>query len=325
MKRGIVIGKFYPPHKGHKYLIDYAAKKVDSLTVIICHRDDQKISGLLRKQWIEEIHPSVNVLVVDDIMKDDDSLAWAEYTKSFLGYTPDVVFTSEDYGDNYSKFLGSHHVLVDRERKEVNISATEIRENPLKYWDFLEPCVKTYFARRICVVGAESTGTTTLTKSLSEHYRTVWVPEFGRMYWEAKINLPDSSKWETDEFIFIASAQNKLEDFLARQCNKIIICDTDSFATSLWHERYVGNISSEVNKLNSDRNYDLYLLTGDEIPFVQDGTRDGEHIRYSMSKRFEEELRRRKKHFIKINGTHNERMSKAISECDKILMKPFDL
>lgn len=325
MKRGIVIGKFYPPHKGHKYLIDYATQNADSVTVIICHRDDQKISGSLRKQWIEKIHPNVRVLVVDDIMKDDDSLAWAEYTKKFLGYTPDVVFTSEDYGDNYAKFLGSQHVSVDRERKNVSISATDIRENPAKYWVYLEPCVKAYFAKRICVVGAESTGTTTLAKSLAEHYKTIWVPEFGRMYWEAKINLPNSSKWETDEFIFIASAQNRLEDYLAQQCNRILICDTDSFATYLWHERYVGNISNEVDKLSSGRNYDLYLLTGDEIPFVQDGTRDGEHIRNSMNKRFEEELRKRKKPFIKIIGNHNERMSIAIKECDKVMAKPYNL
>ena len=177
MKKGIVIGKFYPPHKGHKYIIDFATKNVDFLTVIVCHREDQKIPGLLRKQWIEEIHPNVNVIVVDDILKDDDSLAWAEYTNGFLGYIPDIVFTSEDYGENYSKFLGSQHILVDRDRKNVSISATLIRKNLSQYWDFLEPCVKSYFAKRICVLGAESTGTTTLAKSLSEHYQTLWVPE----------------------------------------------------------------------------------------------------------------------------------------------------
>ena len=36
---------------------------------------------------------------------------------------------------------------------------------------------------------------------------------------------------------------------------------------------------------------DLYLLTGDEIPFVQDGLRDGEHIRHEMHRWFEDALR----------------------------------
>ena len=30
-------------------------------------------------------------------------------------------------------------------------------------------------------------------------------------------------------------------------------------------------MSSEVDKIAAYRNYDLYLLTGEEIPFVQDG------------------------------------------------------
>ena len=35
----------------------------------------------------------------------------------------------------------------------------------------------------------------------------------------------------------------------------------------------------------------LYLLTGDEIPFVQDGLRDGEHLRHHMHDWFEDALK----------------------------------
>ncbi len=36
MTRGLVIGKFYPPHRGHKFLIETARSQVDSLVVLIC-------------------------------------------------------------------------------------------------------------------------------------------------------------------------------------------------------------------------------------------------------------------------------------------------
>ena len=39
--------------------------------------------------------------------------------------------------------------------------------------------------KRVAIVGAESTGKTTLATALAEHYRTAWVPEFGRLYTEA--------------------------------------------------------------------------------------------------------------------------------------------
>ncbi|MEK8227591.1 AAA family ATPase [Oerskovia sp. M15] len=62
----------------------------------------------------------------------------------------------------------------------------------------------------------------------------------------------------------------------------LVVCDTDVLATTLWHERYTGHRSPGVETLAAARRPDLYLLTGDEIPFVQDGLRDGEHIRHAM-------------------------------------------
>ncbi len=318
MTRGIVVGKFYPPHKGHKYLIEQGLSQVDKLTVIVCDHKSQRIPGQLRAMWLKEMVPQAEVIVVDDCLADDDSKGWAEYTVKTLGYIPDVVFTSEDYGDAYAKFMETKHVLVDKGRKAVSISASQIRANPLKYWDYLEPCVRAHFAKRICVVGAESSGTTTMAKVLAEHYKTVWVPEFGREYTENKL-LQGEIKWGTDDFIIIAHKQNEMEDAYAKQCNKILICDTDSFATSLWHERYMGFISPEVESENRGRGYDMYFLTDVDIPFLQDGTRDGEHIRFNMHKRFEEELKKRNKKYVLLSGSHEARLKIAIRECDHIV------
>jgi HTH-type transcriptional repressor of NAD biosynthesis genes len=300
-------------------LIETACRQADKVTVIVCDKKGQKIHGKLRAAWIKEMVPQAAVIVVDDTLPDDDSRGWAEYTIKILGYIPDIAFTSEDYGDKYAQYMGSRHMSIDKERKIVPISASKIRENPLAFWDYLEPCVRAYFAKRICVVGAESSGTTTMAKALADYYKTVWVPEYGRTYWEKKIILNNSQSWTTDEFVLIAREQNKLEDEYARRCNKLLICDTDSFATTLWHERYVGYFSAEVDALNIGRKYDLYFLTDVDSPFIQDGTRDGEHIRHVMHKRFEEELKKRNKPFVLLSGNHETRFKKAIEVCDKIL------
>ncbi len=325
MKRGLVIGKFYPPHNGHKYLIETGLAQVDRLTVIVCEHKNQIIPGALRAEWLKEMVPQVEVMVIDDCLPDDDSKAWAEYTLRILGYKPDAVFTSEDYGESYAGFMGSKHVLVDKERLKVPISARQIRKDPLKYWYYLAPCVRAYFSKRVCVVGAESSGTTTMAKALAEYYKTVWVPEFGREYSIAKILAGDYEKWQTDEFIYIARRQKVIEDKLAKECNKILICDTDPFATMLWHERYMGFISPEVGAISSGRKYDLYLLTNVDIPFSQDGTRDGEHIRFNMHRRFEEELNKRNKPYILLSGNYQARLKTAIEACDRVLkvIKPL--
>jgi HTH-type transcriptional regulator, transcriptional repressor of NAD biosynthesis genes len=315
MTRGLVIGKFYPPHRGHKFLIESALRVVDHLDVVICVPADQAISGALRQRWLQEIHPSANVLQVEDIGQDDDSEVWAAYTEEILGQAPDIVFTSEDYGDAYARFLGCRHVLVDRARHKVPISGTKIRSNPLAYWSFMEPCVRAHYVRRVCVVGAESTGTTTLAQDLAKHYETVWVPEYGHEYCEklasAGVNLRDYC-WNSSEFTTIARTQVELNRKMARDANRFLICDTDALATSIWHERYMGSRSSEVEEIAASNSPHLYILTDCDIPFVQDGLRDGESIRRWMTDRFEQELIGRGLPWIKVSGTQEHRIDSAI-------------
>jgi hypothetical protein len=75
------------------------------------------------------------------------------------------------------------------------ISGTAVRSNPLGCWDFLEPPVRAWYAKRICLVGAESTGKTTLAQMLAERYQTVWVPEYGREYSERKLSEEGEYNW----------------------------------------------------------------------------------------------------------------------------------
>ncbi len=318
-KTGLVIGKFYPPHRGHKYLIDTAQAQVEHLVILVCDDPTQSIPATLRADWLREIHPCAEVQIIPDTVPADDSAGWANHTRRWLGYTPDLVFTSESYGDLYAFYLGCQHICVDRARQHVPISASTIRSNPLAHWQYLEPCVRAYFATRICVLGAESTGTTTMAQALAQHYQTVWVPEYGRQYWIEKMRRPDDHTWRTNEFIHIANEQSRLEDEAARSANRLLICDTDAFATSVWHERYIGHRAPEVEAIAAPRRYALTFLTDVDIPFVQDGTRDGEHIRHAMHQRFKERLAEANRPYILLSGPHPERLARAIVAIDTLL------
>ena len=235
--------------------------------------------------------PQARVIVVEDVLPADDSRAWAAYTREVLGYAPDLVFTSETYGDAYARFLGARHVLVDLERRTVPVSASMIRRDPLAHWEHLEPCVRAHFARRVCVLGAESSGTTTLARALAAHYRTAWVPEFGREYFEAKRHLPGPMSWEQEEFEFIAAAAEP-----PRGCSGAPLRSAARLRHRLVRDPPLAGALPGVHlpggrRAAAGRRMDLYLLTDCGIPFVQDGTRDGEHLRERMQRRFEEELR----------------------------------
>src|SRR5688500_1284330 len=85
---------------------------------------------------------------------------------------------------------------------------------------------------RVCILGAESTGKTTLCASLAAHYGVPFVPEFGRWYTEA---MPDPARyaWRHEDFVAIAEAQNRFEDDAAGWIWPVLICDTNSFVTAV--------------------------------------------------------------------------------------------
>ncbi|OJU65024.1 MAG: hypothetical protein BGO01_15085 [Armatimonadetes bacterium 55-13] len=319
---GLVIGKFLPPHLGHKFLIDTARSQVDRLTVMICDRPEYGVDGRLRADWLEEIHPDCEILLIHDDLPDDDSYLWAENTKRVLGKSPDVVFTSEDYGGPYSRFLGCDHVLVDKAREAVPCSGTLIRSNPHEHLNFLAPCVRAHFVKRICVLGAESSGTTTLAQALAERYQTDWVPEYGREYWIEKMRKGEEEHWTEDEFVHIATEQSRREDIAARTANRVLFCDTDAFATSLWFQRYMDRRSETVEAVPKDRPYALYFLTDVNIPFEQDGYRDGEHIRHWMHDLFIDRLTETHRPYHLLTGPHEARLNEALSTLTSIGIPP---
>lgn len=304
---GVIIGKFYPPHRGHKFLIETALSQVDDLTIIVCDHPSQTISGAQRADWLRQIHPSATVVVTPDDEPDEPE-PWARRTIDILGIRPDMVFTSEKYGHGYAAAMGCRHVLVDQPRSTVPISATEIRADPLEHLEWMEPCVRASFVKRVVLIGVESTGKSTLAEELARHFSTNWVPEYGREYSATK-----TGEWVTEDFVSISAEQQRRESEAAGRANKVLICDTNANATTVWHRRYLGFHSREVDAIGDADSVDLYLLTLPDFPFVQDGTRDGEHIREAMHEWFVERLSVSEVPVVELSGSRSKRLAKAIA------------
>lgn len=275
MTLGVTVGKFNPFHAGHDHLLRTARSQVDQLVVVLADRGDQTLPGEIRAGWIRAEHPDVEVLVTPDDLPEAHE-PWAERTLGLLaGRRPDLVFTSEPYGEAWAAAMGARHVPVDPARAAVPICGTELRADLAAGWRWLAPSTRAGLARRVVVVGAESSGTTTLAHDLAQALGTVWVPEHGRWYWEGRRHLPDADRWDPEEFLHIGRAQAGLEDALARRADRVLIADTDPLATVAWAERYLDGPAPEaLRQLATARRPDLYLLSAPDFPFVQDGTRD---------------------------------------------------
>lgn len=307
--RGVVIGKFYPPHLGHNYLIDTALANCDDVTVMVVDNPIYGISAEKRRTWLQAQHPRANVRIIDDIDKDDDSIAWAAHAMQFLGFKPDVVFSSEHYGEPWAHYMGAKHVTVDINRTTIPISGTEVRKDILKSWQYLGDETRAGLALRIVILGAESTGTTTLSRDLADKLRVPWAPEIGRYYTESI--LTTDKEWTDDDFYRIGRLQQNYEAEMAKRSDGVIVCDTNAVATELWQRRYMGRTTAEMSRIAARDKADLYIITGDEIPFVQDGIRDGEHLRHRMHRWFINHIKKTGVPYLIVSGTPEERLAVA--------------
>jgi NadR type nicotinamide-nucleotide adenylyltransferase len=309
-KTGVVIGKFYPFHNGHKHLTDTAESKVSHLYIIICGKDEEVPNPILREKWIKELYDRPNIIVkrIVDIYDPDDSSIWADLTKETIGCTPDIVFTSENYGHEYARCLNCVHELVDINRISIPISGTLIRSNPYKHWDYLNPVVRQFYTIRIVFCGPESTGKTTLSSRLAEELNVAWVAEFGREYCESFDIL--TKIWIEHDFEIIANKQNKIENEAAKN-NKMIICDTDSLTTNVWAKRYTEQETDFKPDYNQNTFYIFSHVEGTEL--IDDGTRvdSNDEIRSWMHKELLQIMNASGRPVIVLTGTYEQRYEQA--------------
>lgn len=316
MTKALVFGKFLPFHKGHEALINFALKHCDFLSVLVCASDKENIPAALRQKWIKETfigEEKLEVKVFEYSEKDlpntsessrEVSRIWSE---TFMREFPDhdLIISSEKYGDYVAEYMGIKHLSFDPPRKLVPVSATHIRQNLLEHWKFLPKSVKPYYAKKIVVLGTESTGKTTLVKNLSQHFNCTAVFEAGRDL------IPDSSSFAFEDLYKVAELHASRIARALEGEHPLLIIDTDihitnSYATFSFGKRLeVPDSMYEINKAN------LYLYLNKDVPFIQDGTRMDEKERNLLDHSHRQELRNHQINIHEIRGQWEERFEQA--------------
>ena len=341
---GLIVGKFYPPHAGHHALIAAAEAACDRVTVVVAPSSHESVPLELRLAWLREAHgPSVRFVGVYDDHPVDyaDPAVWQLHMAIFRAAAGtdrvDAVFSSEAYGRELAERFHARPVIVDQQRTRVPVSGTAVRADPVAHWDQLRPGVRAWLTRRVIVVGAESTGTTTTARALARQFRlrggvwagTRWVPEYGRELTERKLadlrtTVPTATvadlTWDRADFVTVSREQTAAEDGAARDGSPVLFGDTDALATTIWEQRYLGDSSAAVR--SQVRLPDLYLLTHDQgVPFTDDGLRDGEHLRRWMTGRFLDELAASGVPHVVLTGNPAQRLRAAVAATDSLLAR----
>jgi HTH-type transcriptional regulator, transcriptional repressor of NAD biosynthesis genes len=320
MATGMVLGKFMPPHRGHVYLVDFARRYADELTVVVATLAREPIPGELRVRWMRELFPGARVVHLTDENPQEPAehpdfwRIWRDSLTRVLPGRPDYLFASEDYGPQLAEVLGAEFVPVDRAREVVPVSGTAVRADPMGNWQYLPDCVRPYFVRRVCVFGPESTGKSTLARDLARHFGTVAVPEYARTLLEAQGGRIGPADVER-----IARGQRASEDALARQAHRVLVCDTDLLTTVIWSEVLFGSCPDWVRAEADRRSYDLTLLTDVDVPWVADVARYLPDDRAAFLARCRNELEARGRRYVLLSGPWEQRFRAAVEAVGRII------
>lgn len=323
MTRGLVIGKFLPPHRGHQYLIDFARASTDDLTVQVCTLARQSIPGRLRFEWMRQAFPDVNVVHNADenpeYPEDAPDTFWETWRESLVRHLdapPTHVFASEAYGERLAVLFHARYVPVDPARSVLPVAGHAVLADPLTHWDALLPPARPYFLKRVAIVGPESSGKTVLAARLAARLGTLWAPEYGRTYLDALPGPIDAPLMET-----VVRGHRASEDALARQATRVLISDTDPLVTQVWCEFLLGRVPPVVAEHVRTCSYGLTLLTDVTDSWVPGPQRFlpemGERERFRD--RCRELLTEHGRPYVLLSGSWEEREAAAIAAVAALL------
>lgn len=320
---GLVVGKFWPPHRGHQQLIDAFARACERLFIVVCEAPGQRPTGLQRAWWLQALYPKAEVIVTEDLCAHHhpDPCApectplWAQRVEA-LGITGvDVVVAGEAYGEAFAEALGAQYMHVDRSRG-VAVSGTQIRADLAEHWWALDEVVRAGLYRRVVVLGAESTGTTTLVRDMAGSMKAPYTAEAGRTMSWALFTAAGSMgdiQWDEQHFWTIVEQQIRLEQFAIQghvdqepgSLGPWLVCDTDTLATVAWWERYLGRPAPALLTFAQSRLADLYVLTSpDDVEMDEtDPLRDGAAVRLAMHERLRELVVQSGRPFVEVTGS----------------------
>ena len=163
----------------------------------------------------------------------------------------------------------------------------------------------------ICLIGAESTGKTTLAQALAAHFNCPWVPEYLREFCESRNRTPTRG-----EQLLILETQVIHESVAleyARTANApYVFCDTAPLLTAIYSAFVFGDQSPFPRARELQTRYALTLALAPDIAWVADEQRDGAHVRQPITTLIANELVALNVPTATINGHGRARFASAL-------------
>ena len=322
MKVGITFGGYCPMHQGHLDLIMRAKKENDLCFVIVCGYDNEpradEIGLTLNRRYslvkqmfkddeqIKVLKVNDTELGIDESMSESNWDIWLDDVHmkivmyeldkfSVVGRTKYTWYVGEEtYVNALNERIFDNKIfnpcsIVDNvvyvERSKNPISATLIRENPIKYWNKIAWPFRQYFSTNILITGTASEGKSTLTRDIATYFGLPYSEEYGRTYMEY-YGKDDTDLTVTDFQQFLIEQRRDTQKKIESSGNSgIVISDTDNLVTLMYAKAYVDDPAIDLTEedyktletlawnIKRGIQWDKIFLLPPKNTFVDDGCR----------------------------------------------------
>lgn len=301
-------GGYCPMHQGHLDLIMTAKKENDICYVIVCGYNGEERGesvgltlnrriSLVRQLFIQDeqirvISINDTELGIDESMSESNWDIWlnavarqlsTQLSDHYTWYVGEPSYAKAIESRKNKNFLCSEVKLFDRNKNMI--SATDIRNNPIKFWHKIAKPFRSYFSTNILITGTASEGKSTLTRDIATYFGLPFSEEYGRTYMElyGKTDV-DLTINDFQEFL-IEQRRDTKSKIESDGNNGIVISDTDNLVTLMYAKAYVNDsnidltekdyeiLESFAKNLKRGITWDKIFLLPPKNKFVDDGTR----------------------------------------------------
>ncbi|PHV09555.1 AAA family ATPase [Chitinimonas sp. BJB300] len=176
--------------------------------------------------------------------------------------------------------------------------------------------------RKLAVVGAESSGKTTLARDLATVLDAPWLGEYARSYFAIK---GTTSYW-VEDVVAIAQGQRAGEfdpnRWHGQGSGAWLVCDTNALVCKIWAEVRFGYCPTAIDATWPAQDYALHILPTPDIAWEADPLRENPHDRQALFARYQSALQAAGAAYCVVSGSPNERVSMVIHYLENIASRP---
>jgi nicotinamide riboside kinase len=165
------------------------------------------------------------------------------------------------------------------------------------------------------ITGAESTGKSTLTTALAEHFGGIGIPEYARTYLESI-----HRHYEYSDVEAIARRQIAL---IHENTGPIVFFDTCLIILKIWFREVYNEVPDWLLKEIPLAGKGIYLLCEPDLPWLYDPLRENPYRREYLSQQYEIEIKAAGFTYFRVSGQGEERVKNAIEIINKVFKSGF--